>query len=357
MTRSIIYAILLLCAASAASPAPPPGTEPVSASDPHIRYTGRFDTRDPSNVRFDWPGNMIELRFGGSSCAVMVRGDGGRYDIYVNDSQFVARFDTVEAVHQLAAGLAASSTHSLRISKRFEGLKDQIAEIKGFYVDAGQSLHPLAHDRPAYRIELIGGSSMLGFGAEANTVYCANPAIYSNANTAFGLTAARALGAEAHMAAMTGKGLMRNWKSPFITAPHPFGHHYTRTLKNDSTSRWNFKSWTPHVTVVNFGTNDFSTRPYPPKETYIAQYRNFLDHIRARHPNVQIVCVASAREPVRTYIEELVKREQEEGNTAIHFYSYKQIPKRLSGCDWHPNAEAQAKIGAELAEVIRPLLK
>lgn len=355
MAKPIILTILLLCAQIWASP--PLGTELIPPSAPNIRYTGRFDTRDPENTRFDWAGNTIELRFGGSSCAIKIRGDGGDYDISVNDSIFKTRFDTTVAVHRLAAGLDPSKTHSLRIFKRFDDLKDQIAEIKGFYIDAGQSLHPLAHSRPTYRIELIGGSNLLGFGAEADTIHCANPAAYSNASLSFGMVAARTLGAETHIAAMTGKGLVRNWNDPFTASLRPFGHHYTRTLKNDSTALWDFNSWTPHVAIVNFGTNDFSTYPHPPKESYIAQYRNFLDNMRARHPNVKIVCVTSTKEPARTYTEELVRREKKDGNKAIRFYSYKQVPQHLSGCDWHPGAEAHAKIGAELAEIIRPLLK
>jgi len=300
---------------------------------------------------------MIELRFGGSSCAIRVRGDGGRYDISINDSTFVTRFDTSENVRQLVSGLDASSVHNLRIFKRFEGLKGQVAELKGFYVDEGQTSHPLPHPRPSRRIELIGGSNLLGFGVEADTIHCDAPAAYSNAALAFGFIAARTLGAEAHMAAMTGKGLVRNWRSPFITAPRPFGPHYTRTINSDSTSRWDFSSWTPHVVVTNFGTNDFSTHPYPPKEVYIAQYRNFLYEVWGRYPKAHIVCVASAREPVRTYIREFVERERAEGNALIHFYTYAAVPRRLSGCDWHPNVEAQARIGAELAEVIGAILE
>ena len=346
-----------LCTPSAASPPPSPATTLIPPSHPNIRYTGRFDTQDPKNIRFDWPGNMIEARFSGTSCALRIRGDGGRYDITVNDSTFVMRFDTLERVHQLVSDLDDSSMHNLRIFKRFEGLREQIAIIKGFYVDEGQAFHPLPNPRPARRIELIGGSNLLGFGVEAKDIRCDTPAVHSNAALAFGFIAARTLGAEAHMAAMTGKGLVRNWRSPFITALRPFGPHYTRTVKSDSTSRWDFGSWTPHVVVTNFGTNDFSTHPYPPKEVYIAQYRNFLDEIRARYPGVQIVCVASSREPVRAYIRELVEREQEEGNTKIHFYTYAPVPRRLCGCDWHPNVEAQAGIGAELVEIIRPLLE
>jgi hypothetical protein len=53
----------------------------------------------------------------------------------------------------------------------------------------------------------------------------------------------------------------------------------------------------------------------------------------------------------------MVESERAEGNARIHFYSFAQVPKRLCGCDWHPNVEAQGKIGAELADVIRPIFE
>jgi len=358
---NFLYCVLLLPLLAAAVTVAAPGASGkgvafVRATHPYVRYTGRFDARGSRDVRFDWPGVSIEARFGGPSISARIRGDGGLYNVYVDGRKSVIRLDTVEAVYPLAAGLAAGPVHSLRIEKRFEGLKEQTASLKGFYIDAGDSLRPLG-PRPRYRIEFVGGSNLLGFGVEADTVLCDTPAVYSDAGLSFGAVAARALGAERHTVAMSGKGLTRNWRSPFLAATHPFGQFYTRAVKNDSMSLWDFKAWVPHVVATCFGTNDFSSTPHPTRELYIAHYRNFAQEVWARHPDAHIVCVASAREPVRTYVSEFVEAERAEGNGKIHFYSFGQVPKRLCGCDWHPNAEAQGKIGAELAEVIRPILE
>jgi len=326
-------------------------------SNPLIRYTGRFDRRSPKNCRFDWPGNIIELRFGGASCAVKIRGDGGYYNVYVDDKKAVMRFDTLELVHTLADNLAADTVHSLKIVKRFEGLKEQTAELKGFYIDRGRTLFPLHEEKPfPYRIEFIGGSILLGFGVEANDVRCDTPAVYSDMHKSFGAAAARELGADYRIVAASGKGLTRTYNSPFYSALRPFGLYYGRAVKNDSLSKWDFGSWVPDVVVMSFGVNDFSTRPHPPKGIFLAKYRVFIQDIYLRNPKAQVVCVNSSKEPLRTYVAELVEELRSEGNTQIHFYSYAQVPKRLCGCDWHPNAEAQANIGREVAEVIRPLL-
>ncbi|GBU22723.1 endoglucanase [Fibrobacteres bacterium R8-0-B4] len=107
--------------------------------------------------------------------------------------------------------------------------------------------------------------------------------------------------------------------------------------------------------VACFGTNDFSTYPYPTKELFIHSYFVFLERVWGRYPDAKIVCVTSAREPVRTYVREMVERERSEGNGKIHFYSFGDVPKRECGCDWHPNAKAHEKIGRELAGIVEAL--
>jgi len=357
ITRIFLLLTVVIVPAAHAQPQTNRPVQLIPPSNPLIRYTGRFDTRDPKNYRFDWPGNIIELRFGGASCELKIRGDGGYYGVYVDDKKSVMRFDTLERVHVLAGNLDADAVHRLKIVKRFEGLKEQTAELKGFYIDRGKALHPLPEEEPfPYRIEFIGGSILLGFGVEAESVKCDTPAVYSDTHLSFGAAAARELGADYRIVATSGKGLARTYNSPFYSALRPFGLYYGRAVKNDSLAKWDFSSWVPDVVVTSFGVNDFSTRPHPPKQLFIARYRAFIQEIYLRNPNARVVCVTSAREPLRTYVSDLVEEQRSEGNAQIVFYSYAQVPKRMCGCDWHPNVEAQANIGRELVEVIRPLL-
>jgi len=331
----------------------------VRASDPAVRCIGRFDRRNPQYVRFDWPGAAVETRFEGRSCDILLRGDGGLYDISVDGVLAVRRFDTLETAHTLASGLA-DTIHSLRIVKRTEGLRGQVVTLKGFYVNAGKKLLPPLDAMPARRIEFIGGSNLLGFGVEADTVWCDTPGNYSNTSLSFGAVTAKMVNAEYRVLAVSGKGLVRNWRSPYIAATHPFGPLYGRAVRNDSAAVWNFKSWVPQVVVTCFGTNDFSTYPYPTKELFTARYAIFLESVLARYPDAKIVCVTSAREPVRTYVREFVERERELGllgNGKIYFYSFGEVPKKQCGCDWHPNAGAHEKIGRELAEIVGPLFE
>jgi len=331
----------------------------VPASHHAVRYGGRFDGRHPPHVRFDWPGVVIETRFEGTSCDALLHGDGGLYDVSVDGILSVRRFDTLTATHTLASDLA-DSVHRLRIVKRTEGLRGQIVTLQGFYIDSGKKLLPPLDPVPTRRIEFIGGSNLLGFGVEADTVWCDTPVNYSNVSLSFGAVAARTVGADYRVLAISGKGLVRNWRSPYFTATHPFGQFYSRAVKNDAASVHNFKSWIPQVVVVCFGTNDFSTLPHPTKELYVNTYRTFLDDIWRRYPKARIVCVTSAREPARGYVRGMVERMTEEEGIAderIRFYSFGETPKKQCGCDWHPNEKAHKKIGLELAEIVEKLFE
>jgi hypothetical protein len=332
----------------------PPSKAFVPASHPAVRYIGRFDRRNAGVVRFDWPGVAVETRFEGSYCGVLLRGDGGLYDVVVDGVSSVRRFDTLSVARTLAFGLA-DTIHGLRIVKRAEGLRGEVVALRGFYLDSGKTLLPPLGAMPARRVEFVGGSNLLGFGVEADTVWCDTPANFSNVSLSFGAVAARELGAEGRVLAISGKGLVRNWMSPFSAAPHPLGQYYPLALKNDPSAAWDFKAWVPQAVAACFGTNDFSTYPHPPKALFIESYRNFLDGVRARYPGVQIVCVVSAREPARSYVRELVERERAEGNARIHFFPFGEVPTGQCGCDWHPNAKAQEYIGKELAKILEPL--
>ncbi|MFP4162456.1 MAG: SGNH/GDSL hydrolase family protein [Chitinispirillaceae bacterium] len=347
--RTVLITIVLVVSAAAAD-----SITFISPADSLLRYTGRFDMRNPQAPRFDWPGNSIELQFGGTSCGVKTRGDGGYYNILLNDSSFVLRFDTLERVHQLASGLK-DTLHHLQIFKRFEK-RDRLCVLKGFFIDSGRTLHSL-DSLPERRIEFIGGSNIIGFGVESRSIHCDDPQRYSNAQLSFASVAAHILGAQYHLLGISGKGLVRNWRTPFLTATRPFRNYYLRTLRNKPGPNWDFRKWIPQVVVVSFGTNDFSTRPHPPRSVFTARYRNFLMEIESRYPGAHIVCVTSFRKPLRSYVRELVKQERKSGRTNLHFFSFRRFPASKCGCDWHPNREVQQKIGEELAEVIRPLLE
>lgn len=338
-------------------PAHPHAKCKVLPSNRLIRYTGRIDRSTPDAYRFDWPCISIELYFEGTSCSVQMQGAGESFNVFV-DGNFikVLKTDTTPfKIYDLISDLN-DSVHRLLLTKRFEH-KNAVSVLNGFYIDSAKSLKP-APDILPYRIEFLGASSLNGFGNESATLTCDSVKLSESSNcyNSYGPLTARILGAECVVVAPTGKGLVRNWGSPFISDMETFTQYYSRTLQNDPGLVWNHYEWVPDVVVISLGINDFSTRPTPPRELFINSYWSFIQNVYQRYPDVEVICLTPDKEPVKSIINAFVENERQTGNKQIHYVSYGPIPFQERGCDWHPNTNAHRKIALKLSSVIKPIL-
>lgn len=323
---------------------------------PYIRYIGRVDTSRKNRVLFDWPGIMLEASFEGTSCAIGLKGGIESYNVFIN-GEFSHRIktDTLKERYEIASGLP-DTIHHLLVTKRYE-MEGRISACTGLFLDDNKKLH-LLPPRPHYRIEFIGSSTLIGFGNESKSIKCAHISDSSNSFYSFGPVAARMLGAEYSLIAATGRGMVRNWGSPFLTSKRPFPAYYRRTLWQSSSSpEWNHRTWVPQVIVISLGTNDFTTPPQPTRALFINRYRAFIQEVYSRNPGVYILCLTSDREPYRSYVHHLVEQEKQEGNRRIGFFAYEKIPVYERGCNWHPNIKAHYRIAAKLAVLIKPILE
>lgn len=328
----------------------------ISPQNAAIRYTGRVDKSKRSVVRFDWPGVMLEALFEGTSCAIEMSGSNEQFNVFI-DGIFISivKADSLQKIIELATNLP-DTLHHLQLIKRYEA-EGVIPAVTALFIDKGKKLRPLP-PRPRYRIEFIGASSLNGFGNEAGSVFCTEVPDSSNCFYSYGPVAARMLNAECFVLATTGRGVVRNWGSPFISKANTYPVYYDRTLWNSEQSpRWNHRVWQPQVVVVSLGINDFSTNPKPTKPLFLSRYFAFVRNIYARYPGVAVVCLTSNKEPLRSYVREFVEREIAEGNSRIRVVSYDEIPYWERGCDWHPNVKAHRKIAEMLVAVIQPLLE
>ncbi len=327
-------------------------------SQPDIRYTGRIDKHNPYNYRFDWPNVSIEASFEGTSCDILMHGAGESFNIFIDDTLVkILKTDSGQVnTYNLVSGLK-DTVHKLLITKRYVR-KGAVSQFRGIILDNGKKLLPLTVN-PQYRIEFIGASTLNGFGNESKILRCVSETIpdLSNCYYSYGPVAARLLNAESAVIAISSKGIVRNWASPFIRSAETYSEFFTRTLLNEPEITWEFNRWIPHVVVVNLGTNDFSTRPHPPSTLFINNYWSFLQFIYQIYPDVDIVCMATDKEPLKSLIYNLVEKEKALGNTRIHFFSYDPIPVYERGCDWHPGIIAHRKIAIKLADMIKPILE
>ena len=334
----------------------------IDADDPNIQYIGRVNLSDPKKVIFDWPGVFICASFEGTSCSIRLKNH--KLENYQNEyavtidqraPRLLTTTDTV-MVYQVATGLPDSISHTIMIQKRTEALAGS-GEFRGFILDKGKKLLP-ALQRPKRRIEFIGNSITCGYGVESETPDCHFSAETENACLSYAAITARALQADYALVAYSGRGVVRNYGDPNKTSLNTMPVLFERTCYSDSTLKWNFARWIPQAVVLNLGTNDYSTQPFPDSMVFQDAYTQLLHRVRSLYPGVTMFCICGPMigEPCVKYIKEVVTREQKMGRDKDVFFI--EVKKSVLadtdwGCDNHPNILGMNKIADILISTIK----
>lgn len=354
------------------STAPGNRAEDPGDTTPRVRYVGRTDTSDKAGPRLAWPGTRIIVRFRGPAMNVKVSeqnvDDGpSRYDVTIDgvlkNEPLVPHDGDGEYV--LASALAADKPHVLELYRRTEAMVG-ITQILGFeFPGGGELLAPPPW--PNRRIEFLGDSESTGYGVE-----CASPSetftgATQNERKAFPALAAKRLEAESHNVAYSGKGITRN-EVPNTTL---FGELYMQSIPDVSeASAWDF-SWKPDVVWITLGANDWGpggsgNEPAPDPAFFKAKYRAFVELVRSKNPNSQIVCSVQgmlnddwpvgwkAYTNVKTILQAIVDERRAAGDAKVHLHELpRAIDSRdLTGCSGHPNAAYHESAAASVASKI-----
>jgi lysophospholipase L1-like esterase len=118
--------------------------------------------------------------------------------------------------------------------------------------------------------------------------------------------------------------------------------------------------------VVNLGTNDFFT-DVPDHARFVVGYRSLLARVRSRHPDALLVLAIGpmladdfpqpdARKLVREWLTEVRDAMRSEGDERVDLFEVWFDPDEGVGCDQHPNVITHARLGRELAELVRARL-
>ena len=328
----------------------------IDADDPYIQYTGRFDFSNPKKAVFDWAGVQICAKFQGTSCSIRLDDKTNEYAVIVDHrAPRILTTDSLTFVYCIASGLADSLPHSIMIQKRTEPLVGK-GIFSGFILDKGkQLLSP--EKRPERRIEFIGNSITSGFGDEGDTNGHFTPQT-ENACMSYAAMTARALHADYMLISYSGRGVVRNYGDSSTTSADPMPVLYDRVCFFDSLHKWNFTNWIPQAVVINLGTNDFSTLPFPAKNVFQEAYTRLIDRVRLQYPGVTIFCICGpmTADPCLSYIREVVEQEQKRSRDKdVFFIEIK--PEALANTDWgsshHPNIIGMSKMTEIIAPAIR----
>lgn len=324
----------------------------VAATDPQVRYVGRFDFRDQAGPRCAWSASSIALKFQGTGANVKLRDNGqNRWQIEIDDQPTAAlALQNGEHTYAVASGLAPGA-HTVRLVRATEAHFGP-TQVTGFQLAEGAKLLPLTP--PTRRLEVIGDSISCGYGNEAASQNEHFSPATENAYRTYGAIAARTLGADYVCVAWSGKKM---W--PDNTIPEL----YDRTLPFDPGSKWDFAQWTPNAVLINLSTNDFG-RGAPDEAGWIAGYKAFLARLRTVYPKAEIYCATSPMmsdwspakllSVARRYLTTVVTDLNNAGDKKVHLIEF--APQQMSdglGADWHPNVKTNEIMAEKLVSTLR----
>ena len=333
------------------------------ASDaaPGVRLIGRFDTTVPNQASFQWSASAIEANFTGSSVSVQLGGPINYFVTLVDGvMQPVLVTSATGSTYSIATGLGAGM-HNVLVFRRDEATYGGVAVFSGFtFGGGGQLLAP--PPAPNRRIELIGDSISCGYGNLCTNVSMAGSIQNEDEYVSYGPLTARALGADLHVVAWSGKGMYRNGDG---TTTGTMPSLWQRTIPSDATSHWDPSQWVPDAVVINLGTNDYRMTPDPTagfQSTYLA----FVTTLRAAYPGAYIFCTLGPMmmDPnlslARTAINNVISMRRASGDRAISLVEF--TPENCGstgagcGCDDHPNTAIDQTMADTLTAAIQSSL-
>lgn len=358
MIRLFATALVVL---SPAAPAAASGEIPPTS--PAVRLVGRTESVK-EGVRLDWPGTGAVVAFVGNGCSAKLRSTGAVLSVAVDGSPRrdirllePGRDTVVELARDLPFG-----AHVVEIGKRTEGSVGTVT-LEGFLVQGKPGTPPAPPER---RVEVVGNSITCGYGVLDSAKEHHFDPLTQDVYSAWAFVAGRALGADVRTTCVSGRGLVRNYdQSTSGILPELFD----RAGSTIASPAWKFEGWTPHVVVLNLGTNDFSAYPVPDSAKWEDAVVAFVGRIRKVYPKVPVVLANGPmlsdywpNKPdgkpfptlttVRRHLENASKRL--EGVSVLHLTP--NAAERGYGADWHPN-RAQAELnGQELAKRIAETL-
>ncbi len=325
-------------------------SQAVPANDPAIQYTGRIDFTDPAAPRFDWPGILIQANFEGKYIGAVIKDGNNDYNVFI-DGKPEAIIVTKTGVEEYTlADNLAEGRHLLTVARRGEGYQG-IGVFKGLLLEkSGKLLAP--PERPKKKIEYIGDSITVGYGVEGIGVKCPSEREYKNNSKAFSALSAEALGAEYHIVAISGRGLLKNWGEQKKESAEPLPFYYDRTLQNDPSIKWDFKKWVPDMAVINLGTNDYSAQPVPDGDAFKKAYLGLIKRVRENYPSAWIVCVNGPAQapPFPEYFTDVMDTIKDKKVVRVDIGS---LSNDELGCDWHPNEKGARRIAEDFTSQVK----
>ena len=240
--------------------------------------------------------------------------------------------------------------HTVKVMRIVEGMECLYATELTLMGDAPKLLDS-PEERPL-RLAFIGDSITCGYGVLGNSAQPGYVTYEQDSSRSYAYMAADLLNAEVMLSGASGKGIVANCN----------GDREDMTLRqafawlNRQGGEWNHDVWTPHLTVINAGTND--AWGGVGDEEFIEAAKLLMGEVRAAYPDCPILYCYGVMDQTKMGAVEKAVTEFNEANGKAYFLgvqSMHQVPDEIGG-GGHPNLNTSYRVSALLAEKIKEIL-
>lgn len=338
----VLISLALMCAGCGPGPA---GGAPFD----DVQRLGRYAETGDGGLKMGWPGSGIAVRFRGKAMSITITDDGrGVMDVIINGKE--SALPLVPGMRQYS--LVSSETASLydvTVTRRTEAQDTGLFTIGAIDIDG----EIVARSSPARKILFIGDSITAGYGVRGNHKACRYSPASNAPHKAYALLAAKALDAQAHLVAISGRGVIRNYDD----ASPPLMPAQLDWALPDTEQPWDHRRFMPGAVVIALGTNDWSQdRPQKDEDwqaEFKAAYAELIAQARARFPKAHVIAMTGpmlSGDNARLARQAVEAIAAESADPLLSAFDASLSDTLLKwGCDYHPGRDSMRKMAAELS--------
>jgi lysophospholipase L1-like esterase len=264
-----------------------------------------------------------------------------------------------DTIIEIASGLE-QEIHKIQIFKRTEG-NQGIGTFKGILLSENSEMLSWK-EIPERKIEFIGNSITCGYGTEGLSKSEHWKPSTENNYQSYAPIMSRAFRADYHITAHSGQGVVRNYGNKEKVSAIAMPNRFNRVFDEKEQPIWDFSLWKPDVVVINLGTNDFSTQPFPDKKQFQDGYEKLINEVQKQYGEIPVFCIVGPMidEPCYSYVKEMVdsfrNNYQKKNVYFVGIPTYLMDPEKDLGSDTHPNYKGQRKMAAHVLPVMASIL-
>lgn len=327
----------------------------VPAALSQIRFFGR-DYLNGNAVYFDWSASGFKFNFTGTGADATFEGIVGTpyLSVTVDDGQRQVIVVNQQNGYSLASGLKAGK-HKVTVEKMDDNRSSSLGLVQIRILGGELSAPP---QQPARKIELLGDSITTGVGCYPEAGQIATPDKMDGTVT-WGALAAKAFGADLHVEAVGGIGVVRGGDAISLYAKNnnaEFLPVFNMLTAFHSSTAWKFSVWQPDVVAINLGTNDAFVGVA--KSDFLTGAISLIQSVRSRYPKAKIIWAYGLMEnSMASSVAQAVETVNRQGDKNVYCVT---LPLRESadgsGIGGHPNTISHKKAAAVFENAVEKIM-